>query len=128
MSGHGEKLSRKQEQAISGLLATPTVSEAAEAAGVGESTLRRWMKDDGFVEEYRIARRQSIAVALSNLSRIGSQAVRTLEEVMSDTEATPSSRVSAAKAALDVIVKVCEQEDLEQRISAIEAAINGEGR
>lgn len=127
MSGHGEKLSRKQEQAISGLLATPTVSEAASAAGVGESTLRRWMKDDGFAEEYRIARRQSVAAALSNLSRIGSQAVRTLEEVMSDTNATPSSRVSAAKAALDVIVKVCEQEDLERRVAAIEAAIDGEG-
>ena len=126
MGGHGEKLSRKQEQAISGLLATRTMAEAATVTGVGESTLRRWLKDSDFIEEYRVARRQCVAVALSNLGRICSQAVCTLEEVMSNVNATPSSRVSAAKAALDVVVKVCEQEDLGQRITALEAVVNGE--
>ena len=126
MSGHGEKLNRKQEQAISGLLTMRTMAEAAIMAGVGESTLRRWLKNRNFVEEYRIARRQCVAVALNNLGRVCSQAVHTLEEVMSNADATPSSRVSAAKAALDVVIKVCEQEDLEQRIATLEAIIDGE--
>ena len=126
MSGHGEKLNRKQEQAISGLLTTRTMAEAASMAGVGESTLRRWLKNRNFVDEYRIARRQCVAVALNNLGRVCFQAVQTLEEVMSDANAIPSSRVSAAKAALDVVIKVCEQEDLEQRIATLEAIVNRE--
>ena len=38
--GHGEKLSRKQEQAVVALLTMPTIRKAAEKAGVGERTLR----------------------------------------------------------------------------------------
>src|SRR5690242_15893572 len=36
MSGHGEKLSRKQEQGISALLLQPTLRDAATAIGVDE--------------------------------------------------------------------------------------------
>lgn len=85
-----------------------------------------WLGDGKFIEEYRIARRQCVATTLNNLSRICNKAVETLEEVMSDAEASPSSRVSAAKAILDVVIKVSEQEDTELRIAALEAVVNGE--
>jgi hypothetical protein len=39
VSGRGDKLSHYQEKAIPALLTTPTLSEAAAAAGVGERTL-----------------------------------------------------------------------------------------
>lgn len=39
MAGHGEKLSRKQEQAITALLVAPSIIEAATQAGIGEHTL-----------------------------------------------------------------------------------------
>jgi len=124
MSGHGEKLSRKQEQAVGGLVLAPTITEAARMTGVAESTLRRWLKDESFAEEYRIARRQSMAVALNHLSRACGEAVRTLEEVMSNTDAAPSSRVSAAKTVLDIAVRVCELEDLERRIAILESILD----
>jgi hypothetical protein len=41
MNGHGEKLSRNKEKAISALLNHATIQEAALATEVGESTLRR---------------------------------------------------------------------------------------
>jgi hypothetical protein len=58
MNGHGEKLSRNKEKAISALLNHATIQEAALATEVGESTLRRWLKEPDFLAEYRAARRQ----------------------------------------------------------------------
>jgi len=45
MNGHGEKLTRKQDAAIGALLSKPTITGAAGAVGVGEATLRRWLKE-----------------------------------------------------------------------------------
>ena len=47
-SGHGEKLTRKKEQAIVALLTEPTITRAADSAGIAEATLRRWMRLDEF--------------------------------------------------------------------------------
>jgi hypothetical protein len=41
MSGHGEKLTRKQEQAIAAMLSEANVEQAAAKAGVSYATLRR---------------------------------------------------------------------------------------
>ena len=51
-NGHGEKLTRKQEQAVAALLEQPTVLRAATVAGVSERTLRLWLKDPGFKAAY----------------------------------------------------------------------------
>src|SRR5262249_52012194 len=59
MSGHGEKLSRKQEQAIAALLEKPSLAEAAAAVSLNEKTLRRWLREDrGFQDAYRAARQE----------------------------------------------------------------------
>jgi hypothetical protein len=44
MTGHGEKLSRKQDQAITALVTWPSITEAAAQCGLAEVTLRRWLK------------------------------------------------------------------------------------
>ena len=52
MAGHGEKLGRKQEEAIAALLSQRNIEEAARAAGVGTRTLIRWLKLPEFGKEY----------------------------------------------------------------------------
>ena len=125
MSGHGEKLSRKKEQAIAALLSQPSIAEAAKVSGVAESTMRRWLKESTFYEAYRIARRSVMDVAFTSLGHACEAAVRTLREVMENPEAPASSRVASAKAILDVTTRICEQEDVEQRVAQLEAIING---
>jgi hypothetical protein len=44
MAGHGEKLGRKQEEAIAALLWRRNIDEAARVAGVGARTLLQWLK------------------------------------------------------------------------------------
>lgn len=60
MSGHGEKLTPKQEEAIMALLSEATIGAAAAKVGVSEVTLGRWLKLSEFAAEYKAPRRQAL--------------------------------------------------------------------
>lgn len=122
MSGHGDKLSRKQEQAIVALIAQPSIPAAANVAGVGDATLWRWLQRPDFVRAYRDARRQVVEQALGEVQSATGEAVRTLRAVMSDASAPPASRVAAARAVLDTALRAVELMDLETRITDLETA------
>lgn len=124
MKGHGEKLTQKQELVISALLQSPNMTEAAKAAGISETTLWRWLKNDDFKLAYAAARREAVQQAVVQVQRASCEAVRTLKDVMADSEAPASSRVAAAKAVLEMSLKAVETEDLERRIVELEKAVN----
>ena len=126
MSGHGEKLSRKQDQAITALVTCASITEAAAQCGVADVTLCRWLKQDGFQAAYREARRAVVQHAITQVQRATGEAVETLRSVMQDADAPASARVSAAKAILETAVKAVELEDLEARIAALEAQGQGQ--
>lgn len=121
--GHGEKGSRKKELYIACLLTEPNIREAAKKAGISESTGWTWLQDPGFQEEYREARRMAVSQAIAQLQQASTQAVATLCEVMADPEATPASRVSAAKTTLEMAIKAVELEDLAVRLEKLETTI-----
>jgi hypothetical protein len=125
MAGHGEKLTRKQDQAIAALLSAPTIPEAAQQAGVGEHTLRRWLQDAAFSEAYRAARRQVVQQAIVQVQRATKKAVETLLGVMADNAAPSSAKVRAAQVILDLALRVVELEDIETRLVALEAQAQG---
>jgi hypothetical protein len=125
MSGHGEKLPRKQEVAISALLTCPSLGEAARRAKIGEYTLRRWLQDADFTEAYRQARRQVVQSAIVQIQVACGEAVQTLRVIMGNADAPASARVSAARTVLEMAVKAVELEDLEQRLTALEAHMTG---
>lgn len=122
--GHGEKLSRKQEQAIAGLLQQPTLSKAAKVAGIGEATLWRWLQQPGFKELYQEARRQTVGHAICQLQQASSEAVSTLRVIMADVNAPASSRVAAARATLELALRGVELEDLTARVEALEKLLD----
>lgn len=55
----------KREKALSALLVSRTQAEAAALAGIGESTLREYMKDAEFKERYNLACRELVREAAS---------------------------------------------------------------
>jgi len=128
MIGHGEKLSRKQDQAITALVTCPSITEAAAQCELAEVTFRRWLKQDGFQAAYREARRAVVQHAITQVQRATGEAVETLRNVMQDAEAPASARVSAARVVLETAVKAVEVEDLEARILALEADVSREPR
>jgi hypothetical protein len=125
MIGHGEKLSRKQDQVITALVTCASIPEAAAQCGLADVTLRRWLKQEPFQAAYREARRAVVQHAITQVQQATGEAVETLRSVMQDAEAPASAKVSAAKTILETAVKAVELEDLEARIVALEAAQKG---
>lgn len=118
--GHGEKKSRQQEAAIIALLGEPTLRLAAEKAKISEATLWRWMQEPDFNAQYRAAKKQAVSQAVSRLQQSCGEAVDTLRDIMNDTAAPHSSRVSAAKTIIEMGFKAVEMEELEARIEQLE--------
>jgi hypothetical protein len=120
MNGHGEKQSRKKEHAIVALLVASTVVDAAKTCDVSESTLRRWMQEPDFVASYRRARERMLETAINKVCSSASQAADVLLEISRNEHASSSSRVSAARAILEIAVKVQEFHELENRVAELE--------
>ena len=127
--GHGEKRTRKQEQAIAALLECQTVKQAAERIGVGESTLRKWTKVPEFAEAYKEARRECVDRAISRLEKGFEFAIAVLQKVAGDVNSPPYARVSAARGLIDSSFKAIELHDVTERVRRIEERLlSGPGK
>jgi hypothetical protein len=100
MSGHGEKLSRRQEATIAALLTETTHAAAAAKAGIGPATLRCWLHLPAFRTAYRRARRELVEAAVARMQAAAGQAVDTLLAVAKSGK-KDGDRVRAAVALLD---------------------------
>ena len=116
-------ISRKQDTAIGALLSRPTISAAAESVGIGEATLRRWLKDAGFLAAYRGARRDALEHCVALLQKAGSDAVKALQQSLQAN--SEGVRLRAACAILDYSMKGAELLDLEARIAVLEGLPGG---
>jgi len=114
------ELNHKQEQAIIALLQYVTVPEAAEAVGIGESTLYRWLSQPLFRSEYRKQRRMMYerAVGLAQRSSVG--AISAAVNIVSK-----SNNDIARIAAIRIILDFARETDVEQRLLALEEQLEG---
>lgn len=116
------ELTPKQEKAIIALLNEQTVTKAAEAAGIGQRTLYRWLDRPAFSKAYHKARRAAFSQAIGLTQRYAPLAVNTLAKVMGDPDAPSSSKVSAATALLRFGREGIELDELAARVEALEQA------
>jgi transposase-like protein len=123
VKGHGTKFGRKQEEAIAALLTQRNVEEAAKAVGIGTSTLVRWMKNPEFDAAYRAAKRAAYGQAIARLQQGTSAAATTLLKTMIDPMTPAPVRVRAAEAIFNHAAKAIEIEEIEARVTALEAAV-----
>jgi hypothetical protein len=117
-AGHGEKLSRKQEAAVAALLTHGTILQAAEAVGLSERTLRRWLAVPEFRATYNTARRQVIEQSTAVLGQLTTHAALALGQALRDDDM--GVRVRAAKVIFDTALRGVEVADLEARIAELE--------
>src|SRR4051794_3870591 len=113
--GHGDKLTRKQEEAIAALLSHTTVKAAAEAVPVNEKTLRLWLKDPAFLSAYREARRGVVEQTVGQLQQASSLAVAALVRNLDCQK--PGDEIRAALGILEHAVKAVEVYDLAQAVA-----------
>ncbi len=117
------ELSPKQHKVIAALLSEPTIGAAAVKCDIGERTLYTYLAEPAFAEAYRTARREAVSQAVAQLQRISSEAVLVLQTVMNDNTKPASARIMAARSVLEFAIKAVELEDLEARLSALEASM-----
>ncbi len=128
MAGHGEKLGRKQEDAIAALLSQRNIEEAARAAGVGTRTLIRWLKLPEFGKEYRKARREAVHQSVARLQQATGAAATVVLKLMTDPNVPAAVKLRAAECVFDRAFKGVELEDIEVRVAALEGAARANQR
>lgn len=113
-------LTQNQQKAIAALLSSPSREEAARKCGLTSRTLRAYFQNSEFCEAYRSAFQKLTENATRQAQRLLSPALDTLEEVMKDADAQPAARTNAARIAIESAMKLVEQNDLAERIAALE--------
>ena len=117
------KLSARQEQALAALLIEPTVTAAATKANVPERTLYRWLDEPAFTAAYREARRKAVKQTVARLQRASAPVVSILLQLAASDQTPATARVAACRAVLDYTFKAVELEDLDARLSELEARL-----
>jgi hypothetical protein len=111
---------KKADQVLSVALAFGgTVAAAARAAGVGEATVYRRLKDPEFCKMVEQAKTDMVQRTSGALTGFGMEAAKTMAELMKPAN-PPSIRLGASRSVLEMGMKVREREDLEQRLAALE--------
>ena len=118
-----EKLNPKHEQAIVALFMSPSIAEAARTLGMGESTLRLWLRDSVFSEAYRRARQEMLSQTTGQLSLATMEAAGVLRKIMNDESAPVYARIVAARGVMGESRKMTEMEDMGMRIQQLEEMI-----
>jgi transposase-like protein len=121
-----KNLPQKRMDAIVALLNKQTVRDAAQAVGVGETTLYRWLHDSTFQEAYREAKYEIVQQTLSQLQKASGEAARVLQEIMNDSKVSAYTRVAAARIILETSIKAVEIDTLQARITKLEEFIGGQ--
>ncbi len=117
-----EHLKPKQRAAIDALLSERTKIDAAARAGVSRTQIYKWLKQPIFKSaliEAEAAARNEIKRRI--IKRAESLA-DTIGDIMESADIPPAVRLSAAARLGDLFFRSDDQADLEQRITALEAA------
>jgi transposase len=113
----------KQHKAIAALLSERTTRDAAKAAGVSEKTLYQWLNEPAFRAVLREAEKSILDDVTRRLSAGASLALDTLKKLVQSAR-HESTKLRASVAWLELSLKYRDMHDIEERLTALEAAIN----
>lgn len=91
-------LKPNQHQALAALLEQRSIAAAARKTGIGERTIRRWLREDlDFQDELREMRRQYLSHAATRLQASASGAVQTLLDLLASKDHIEPGRAVLAQ-------------------------------
>ena len=126
MSGNEREIEKsnltfRQQSALPIIAASPSIAQAAGAAGIGESTLRRWLEEDDFRDELTRLRQESASLARQELQGLMLRSVSVLTEALEHPDV--SIRLRAARYSMSFAVQICEAEKLRSDVQDLEEAL-----
>jgi hypothetical protein len=107
-----------KEKALTALLESATITDAAQKCGLSEKTLRRYLDDAEFQKEFRAARRVVFEQNIIRLQSLHAGAVDTLERNLNCEN--PSVEVRAAQIVIEGNRKDFETLDILERLETLE--------
>jgi hypothetical protein len=116
-------LSRNMKRALAALMSNRTITAAAAACGLSTKTLSRYLGDPDFRAELGKAEAVLIDEAGRTLIKGQPAALDVLFELMLDAENEGTRRLAAANW-MDLTLRWREVNTIEQRITALEKAVN----
>lgn len=116
-------ITTKQQKAIAALLSERTIGAAAKKAGIAERTLYTWLKDADFRAALRSVEKDMLENVTRRLSAGQSLALDALETLIQKAK-HESTRRQAAIDWLNLSLKFIDVLNLEERLTALEAAIH----
>ncbi len=115
-------LTPSQERAIKALLTSRSIAAAARQAEVGESSLRRWLReDDNFQDKLRRIREEALSHAALQLQQGVSKAVGILHDLIERDRRIEPGRASLIRAAVGFGFRSSVYNDLIERLKIVEA-------
>ncbi len=115
-----------KEKALSALLNSASISEAARASKLSEKTLRRYLEDAEFKREYQQEKRRMFEQNIFQLQSLHAAAVETLERNLNCEN--PSVEVRAAQIIIESNRKDFETFDILERLETLENATETENQ
>ncbi|MYA49764.1 MAG: hypothetical protein F4185_03885 [Chloroflexi bacterium] len=115
-----DSLSQRQLMALPYIVAEPTISEGARAAGIARMTLTRWMRDPAFREELERVRRNIAEFAFNELEGLTIKCVVRLQQLLDDPD--PNVRHRALKTGLSTSINFRNQKEVQHKLELIEMA------
>ena len=112
---------------ITALARGATYKAAAETAGVSESTARRRMDDPAFRQQVAAVRTEMLGAAIGRLTDALAGSAATLAE-LATTASSESVRLYAARATLEMTIRLRESLEFSERLDRLEAAAAAKGR
>ena len=115
------ELSARQLMSLPLVAGSPTVTDAARHAGVGRSTLNRWLENPEYRRQVDELQERAAEEGLKALKGLTAKAVSVLGDLLE--EADPGIRFRAAALIIAQAKQQQEQEELLKRIELIESAM-----
>ena len=120
------QLSPRQERAIIEILAAPSLEEARRRVRASKSAFYSWLKDTTFQAELKRQRATMVSEAIERLQAGMGRAVDKLLGLIDSGK--ESTQFRSALAVIEQGLKVKELEELEERLSALEAVVLNHAR
>lgn len=108
------------EKIIAALISCPTNKAAAEALGIGLTTLYKRFKDPEFQETYRETCKELLKDHTAALQARMGRAIEVMAEIMDDPKATAQTRLNAADTVLRHGTRLTEQVSILNRLDELE--------
>lgn len=95
-------MAKNTGKALTALLNTSSIKDAASISGLSEETIYRYLRDEDFKNQYEDAKRQIVGAAVSALQQAAAEAVETLRRNL--TCDNPQAEIRAAQLILDNVL------------------------